>query len=286
MPLLGAHISVAGGLDKAPERGMAIGCQAMQIFTKNQMQWHAEPLSQEEIQKYRKNWQEVAHTYPVLSHDAYLINLGSPEPEKLEKSRTAFLDEMDRAEALGIKYLVFHPGAHLNKVSEQECLRIIADSLNLLLAKRPDDQLELLIENTAGQGSNVGYRFEQVAEILEQVKYPKRVGVCFDTCHALVAGYDFRTKVGYESVMSEFDRIIGLERLKAFHLNDAKKGLSSRVDRHESIGKGHVGLEAFQCLLNDKRFAQTPMVLETPAETVSYQDELHLLNSLIVAHVN
>lgn len=281
MPLLGAHVSIEGGVHNALERGMAIGCEAIQIFTKNQMQWQAKPLADAEVQRYQEALKGIKPHFPVLAHDSYLINLGSPEKEKLVKSRQAFLDEMDRAEALSIDYLVFHPGAHLNVISVETCLTTIAESLNQVMQERPTYGVKILIENTAGQGSNVGYQFEHIAAILGQVEHPERLGVCFDTCHALAAGYDIRTEEGYQGVMALFDSLIGLDWLKAFHLNDSKKPLGSRVDRHEDIGEGCVGLETFRLLVNDKRFVNTPMILETPGNKLDYPQSLVFLRKLI-----
>lgn len=283
MALLGAHVSTSGGLEKAPERGVELGCQTIQIFTRNQMRWHSKPLTDEEIERYHKTWKDIAKGFPVLAHDSYLINLGSPDKEKLETSRQAFVDELDRAEKLGISYLVFHPGAHLNEVSEEKCARTIAESLNWVIQQCPETHTQILIENTAGQGSNIGYQFKQIAQILEHVEALDRLGVCFDTCHALAAGYDFRTQQGYQQVMAEFDKIIGLNYIKAFHLNDSKKPLGSRVDRHENIGQGFVGKEAFQCIVNDSRFLKTPMVLETPGGDIDYKENLKILRSLILS---
>ncbi len=281
MALLGAHISASGGVDKAPQRAADIGCQSMQIFTRNQMRWDAKPLTDEAVSGYKAALKKLPPSFSVIVHDSYLINLGSPEPEKLKMSRDAFLDELERAEKLGVMGLAFHPGAHLNQVSEQECLKIVSESLNWVMQQCPKGKVKILIENTAGQGSTIGYRFEHLAEIIEGTDYPERLGVCFDTCHAFAAGYDFRKKSSYQQVFQDFDNIIGLQRLKAFHLNDAKKGLNSRVDRHEDIGFGHVGQEAFALLVNDPRFEDIPMVLETPGSHLDYEKTLVLLKSLV-----
>lgn len=275
--LLGAHVSAAGGLQHAIDRGLEMGCETIQIFTRNQMQWSVKPLSQPEIQAFLVARNAVNHTFPVLVHDSYLINLGSPEPEKLQKSRDSFLAEVDRCEQLGVDYLVFHPGAHLGQVSEAACLDIIADSLNQVTRLRPGYRLKILIENTAGQGTNVGYRFEHIAYLLARLEEPERFGVCLDTCHTLAAGYPLNSRQGYDTVMSEFDKIVGLQWIQAFHLNDAKKPLGSRLDRHEDIGRGFVGKDVFRCLVNDRRFANVPMVLETPGRDPDYQASLVLL---------
>lgn len=259
-----------------------MGCQAIQIFTRNRMQWNAKPLADEEVEQYHQAWKEVARGFPVMAHDSYLINLGSPDPEKLEKSRAAFLEEVDRAEQLGVRFVVFHPGSHLNQITVEACIERIADSLNRIIRERHDSHVQILIENTAGQGSNIGYRFEHIHAILEQVKHPERFGVCIDTCHALAAGYAIATAEGCQRVLEEFDRVVGLHWIKAFHVNDSKKPLGSRVDRHEHIGQGCIGIETFQHLVNDKRFADTPMVLETPGGDEEYRRNLDILNRLVV----
>jgi deoxyribonuclease IV len=246
------------------------------------MQWHVKPLTDDEVQRYRHAWQITGKGFPVLAHNSYLINLGSPDAEKLEKSRKAFRDELDRAERLGIRYVVFHPGSHLNESSVEKCIQTIADSLNLVVEEHPGYQVQILIENTAGQGSNIGWRFEHIAGILEALASPERFGVCMDTCHTLAAGYDIRTAEGFQQVLEEFDRIVGLRWIKAFHLNDSKKPLGSRVDRHENIGIGCVGIEAFRFLVNEARFANTPMVLETPGGDEQYRKNLETLRELIL----
>jgi deoxyribonuclease IV len=280
MALLGAHVSTSGGLEHAITRGIELDCEAIQIFTRNQMQWTVKTLSEEEILAYRTAWETLGKSFPVISHDSYLINLGSPEPEKLEKSRKSFLTELDRCDALGVQYLVFHPGSHLNLVSVEQCLQTIAESLNHMVQARPEMKVQILLENTAGQGSNVGHRFEEIAAIMGMLEHPERFGVCVDTCHTLAAGYDIRTKEGYETVFTEFDRIIGVKWIKAFHLNDSKKPLGCRVDRHENIGEGFVGIEAFSCLVNDSRFYGVPMVLETPGGESEYRKNLDRLKQL------
>jgi deoxyribonuclease IV len=278
MPLLGAHVSTSGGVDKAPGNGKSLGCEAIQVFTRNQMQWRARPLSDREIAAFREGLKECS-IRAAVSHDSYLINLGSHEPVVLQKSLDAFADEIERCEQLGIPFLVFHPGSHVGS-GEAAGLQRIAESLNAVLGLKPKHKTQVLLENTAGQGSNLGYRFEQLAEILEKTENPNRLGVCLDTCHLFAAGYDLRTLSTYEATFQEFDAIVGLERVKAFHLNDSKKGLGSRVDRHENIGKGELGLEPFRFLLNDPRFACLPMLLETPGGDEAYRIDLTTLRSL------
>ena len=278
MPLLGAHVSTSGGVDKAPLNGTSLGCEAIQVFTRNQMQWRARPLSEPEIVGFRQGLKECGIRVTV-SHDSYLINLGSPEPVVLQKSLDAFADEIERCEQLGIPFLVFHPGSHVG-CGETTGLRRIADSLNAVLGQKPKYKTQVLLENTAGQGSNLGYRFEHLAEILAKMETPNRLGVCLDTCHLFASGYDLRTLSTYEATFREFDAIVGLGRVKVFHLNDSKKSLSSRVDRHENIGKGELGLQPFRFLLNDPRFAGLPMLLETPGGDEAYRIDLALLRSL------
>lgn len=279
MPLLGAHVSAAGGAQNAPGRGKDISADAIQIFTANQNQWQAKPLSDENIGGFRAGMAE-GQPAVCLTHDSYLINLCSVEEWKLKRARDAFVEEMDRSEALGIDYIVFHPGAHMGEGYEAGCATV-ADSLNLVLAERPDYKVKLLVEITAGQGSTVGCDFEQIAAILGAVKEGDRMGVCFDTQHAFASGYDLRTVGGWNDTMQRFDEAVGLERLTAFHLNDSKKELGNRVDRHEKLGQGLIGLVPFWCLVNDERFADTPSVLETPVDDPSeYAVELELLRGL------
>jgi len=272
--LLGAHMSIAGGLERAAERGRSLGCTTIQIFTKNNNQWRGKPLSAAQVERFRQA-QADSGIAPIFAHDAYLINLACPHRDIFEKSFHAFLDEMQRAERLGLPYLVMHPGAHLGS-GEARGLKRIIRALNRLHRKTPGYRLKVLLETTAGQGTGLGSRFEHLAEIIEGVEEPGRLGVCFDTCHVLAAGYDIRTPAGYRGVMQEFDRVIGLERLCAFHLNDSKKPLGSRVDRHEHIGRGHVGREAFRLILQDKRFRTAPKVLETPKGKDMAEDRRNL----------
>jgi len=278
MSLLGAHVSTSGGVDKAPGNGKNLGCEAIQVFTRNQMQWRARPLSEPEIAGFRQGLKECGIRVTV-SHDSYLINLGSPEPVVLQKSLDAFADEIERCEQLGIPFLVFHPGSHVG-CGETAGLQRIVDSLNAVLGEKPKYKTQVLLENTAGQGSNLGYRFEHLAEILGKMENPNRLGVCLDTCHLFASGYDLRTLSTYEATFREFDAIVGLGRVKVFHLNDSKKSLSSRVDRHENIGKGELGLQPFRFLLKDPRFAGLPMLLETPGGYEAYRIDLTALRSL------
>lgn len=279
MPYLGAHMSIAGGVEQALVRGQMLGCEAVQIFTKQPNRWAAKPLTPEEIAAFARTWQESG-IGPVWAHDAYLINLASPEEALWEQSVQAFQHELERARALGLPYLVTHAGAHRG-AGEEEGLRRIALALDRVLAAVPE--VMVLLETTAGQGGALCYRFEQIAWIIEHVRYPERLGVCVDTCHVFVAGYELRTREGYEQTFQELDERIGLERLKVFHLNDAKKGLGSRVDRHTHIGQGLLGLEPFRWLLNDPRFREHPMVLETPKGPEMEEDRQNLavLRSLL-----
>ncbi|MEA3291980.1 MAG: deoxyribonuclease IV [Pseudomonadota bacterium] len=262
MKRIGAHVSTAGGVENAPLNARAIGARAFALFTKNQRQWHAKPLGEKSIAAFQANLDAVGIAPEhVLPHDSYLINLGHPEQEGLEKSRAAFLDEMQRCEQLGLKLLNFHPGSHLNKIGEERCLARIAESINLALEQT--DGVTAVIENTAGQGTNLGWRFEHIAAIIEQVEDKSRVGVCIDTCHTFTAGYDLRTHADCAMTFGEFDRIIGFDYLRGMHLNDSKPDLGSRVDRHQSLGKGKLGWEVFRYIMNDDRFDEIPMVLET-----------------------
>jgi deoxyribonuclease-4 len=262
MPRLGAHLSIAGGLPRAVDRAEASRCQALQIFTKSVGQWRARPLPAAEIARFRARVRE-AGIRPVVAHNSYLINVAAASPELRAQSITALGEELDRAEALGLDGLVMHPGSYTTG-TEDRGLTLIAEALAALLRARPRGRTMILLEHTAGQGTNLGHRFEHLATILECLKRSRRVGVCLDTCHLLAAGYDICSDHGYQRTFREFDRIVGLDRIKAFHLNDSKKPCGSRVDRHEHIGKGCLGLEPFRMLLNDPRFADLPMLLETP----------------------
>lgn len=262
MKYLGAHVSAAGGVDQAVQRAVAIGANAFALFTKNQRQWKARPLDDATIEAFRSACRR--HGFgpgQILPHDSYLINLGHPEAEGLAKSRAAFLDEVQRCEQLGIDRLNFHPGSHLRKISESDCLARIADSLNETLSRTRG--VIAVLENTAGQGSNLGWRFEHLAEVIEQVEDKSRVGVCIDTCHAFAAGYDLRTAEATTAMLDEFDAVVGIEYLKGMHLNDAKSELGSRVDRHHSLGQGNIGLACFTTLMRDARTDGMPLVLET-----------------------
>lgn len=279
MKKVGAHISTSGGVENAPENAFKIGAQAFALFTKNQRQWVANPLSAINIKDFRENIEKFGFSPDfILPHDSYLINLGHPEKEGLDKSREAFLDEMQRCELLGLKLLNFHPGSHLNKIDPENSLLRIAESINIALDKTKG--VTAVIENTAGQGTNLGFEFEQLAFIIENIDDKSRVGVCFDTCHGFVAGYDIRTPGGFDETFRKFDEIIGLKFLKGMHLNDAKKGLGSKVDRHESIGKGELGLDPFIRIMNSPLFDNMPLILETPDEEI-WAEEIKLLYSLI-----
>lgn len=277
---IGAHVSAAGGVENAPINAAAIGATAFALFTKNQRQWVAKPLTDSSIEQFKENCGKLGFSPNyILPHDSYLINLGHPEEDALEKSRAAFLDEMQRCEQLGLTLLNFHPGSHLNKISEEKCLDIIAESINITLDKTRG--VTAVIENTAGQGSNLGYKFEHLAHIISKVEDKSRVGVCLDTCHTVAGGYDIIDADSYEKVMNEFGAVVGFEYLKAIHLNDAKKGVGSRVDRHDSLGKGVLGIETFRRMMADSRFNNMPIVLETPDESI-WKDEIALLNSFVV----
>ena len=265
MKYFGAHVSAAGGVENAPANARAIGATAFALFTKNQRQWVAPALKAEQIEAFRRACEEGGYTpAQILPHDSYLINLGHPEREALEKSRAAFFDEMHRCEQLGLDRLNFHPGSHLGKITEEESLDRIAESINLALDRTRG--VTAVIENTAGQGSNLGYAFEQLAEIIDAVEDKSRVGVCIDTCHAFAAGYDLRTQQACERTFGELDRIVGLRYLRGLHLNDAMKPLGSRVDRHAPMGEGQIGMECFRYIARDPRFDGMPIILETPDE--------------------
>lgn len=285
MPLLGAHMSVAGGIYKAAEESEAHLCQTVQVFTKNASQWKGKPLSQEDIDNFRRAARK-ANLKHNLSHNSYLINLASPDDEMFAKSIEAFVDEMQRAEQLELDYLVAHPGSHL-KTGEEAGIARIANGLDEIHRRCPDFKVMILLEITAGQGTNLGCKFEHMAGILKLSKHAEKLGICFDTCHAFAAGYPLFPKADYDATWQEFDTLIGIKKLKAFHLNDSKKGLGSRVDRHEHIGKGALGLEPFRLILNDPRFASLPMVLETPKEEGDNHDmdgvNLTVLRNLISA---
>ncbi len=291
---IGAHVSASGGVDNAPLNAMAIGAKAFALFVKNQRQWKAKPLETKTIDAFKKNLEDSGILPKhVLPHDSYLINLGHPEKDKLEKSREAFIDEVERCRVLGLEKLNFHPGSHLVKLSKKDpgyteklaeaeahCLAVVAESLNIIIDKTKDSGVQLVIENTAGQGSNLGYRFEHLAYIIDKVEDKERLGVCLDTCHTFVAGYDLRTKEAYEKTMQEFDDIVGAKYLAGMHLNDSKPDLGARVDRHESLGKGKIGWDAFSFIVNDPRMDDIPMVLETIDESI-WAEEIAALYKLI-----
>jgi deoxyribonuclease-4 len=278
MKRVGAHVSAGGGVENAPLNAKAIGAKAFALFTKNQRQWKAKSLTSDNIEKFRQNCEDAGYLPEhVLPHDSYLINLGHPEKEGLGKSRDAFLDEMQRCEQLGLKLLNFHPGSHLKKIEVDACLKRIAESINIALDKTKG--VSAIIENTAGQGTNMGFRFEHLAVIIENVEDKDRVGVCLDTCHTFTAGYDLRTKKAFKATMDEFEKVVGFKYLSAMHLNDSKPDLGARVDRHQSIGKGKLGIDPFRFIMNDKRFDEIPMVLETIDDTI-WAGEIKLLYSL------
>ena len=262
MPRLGAHLSIAGGLPRAVDRAEASGCAALQIFTKSAGQWRARELPAEEIALFRRRVRQTG-IRPVVAHNSYLINLAAAETALRDRSIQALCDELDRAEALGLDGLVMHPGSFTSG-TESAGLRLIAEGLAQVLDARPDAKTRILLEHTAGQGTNLGHRFEHLAEIIDRLNGSRRIGVCLDTCHLIAAGYDIRSGQGYEETFRQFGRIVGFRRLKVFHFNDSKKPCGSRVDRHEHIGKGCLGLEPFRRILNDARFARLPMLLETP----------------------
>jgi len=289
---IGAHVSASGGVYNAPLNAIDIGAKAFALFTKNQRQWVAKPLDTKTIDKFQENL-DKSGILPkhILPHDSYLINLGHPEVEKLEKSRAAFIDELERCAQLGLDRLNFHPGSHLAKISkkdkenpeilqpiEEKCLDVIAESINIALDKTRG--VAAVIENTAGQGSNLGYKFEHLAYIIDKVEDKSRVGVCIDTCHMFTAGYDIRTREAYDDTWKAFEKIVGFKYLMGMHINDSKPPLGSRVDRHHSLGKGEIGLDAFKFIMNDERMDDIPLVLETIDETI-WKDEIELLYSFI-----
>lgn len=262
MKFIGAHVSAAGGVDQAVIRASELNATAFALFTKNQRQWQAAPLTDTVIERFKAAC--ARHRFApqqILPHDSYLINLGHPDSEARRKSLTAFIDELQRCEQLGLTLLNFHPGSHLQKVDEATCLRYIADSINEALART--QHVTAVIENTAGQGSNLGFRFEHLAEIIDRVENKQRVGVCIDTCHAFAAGYDLRTEAACAETFAQFDAIVGFRYLRGMHLNDAKSALGSRVDRHHSLGEGNIGLTAFRWIMQDARFNEIPLILET-----------------------
>ena len=294
MKFVGAHVSASGGVDNAPLNAMAIGAKAFALFTKNQRQWVAKPLETKTIDAFQKNL-EASGILPkhVLPHDSYLINLGHPEVEKLEKSRDAFVDELERCRILGLDRLNFHPGSHLVKIPKKDpeymdklmaaeigCLDVIAESMNRAIDATKDSNVKLVIENTAGQGSNLGYKFEHLGHIIDKIEDKSRVGICLDTCHTFTAGYDLRTREAYDETMDAFDRIVGFEYLMGMHINDSKPPLGSRVDRHDSLGQGEIGWDAFKFIMNDPHMDDIPLVLETIDETI-WPEEIRALYALV-----
>ena len=294
MKFVGAHVSASGGVFNAPLNAMKIRAKAFALFTKNQRQWVAKPFSKEIIDKFKMNLEKSAISPKyILPHDSYLINLGSPDGEKLQKSRDAFIDEIRRCEELGLELLNFHPGSHLVKIgkrdpkyhekimdAELKALELIAVSLNMAIEATKDTKVKLVIENTAGQGTNLGYKFEHLADIIERIEDKSRVGVCLDTCHTFSAGYDLRTKEAYEKSMSEFDRVVGFKYLSGMHINDSKAKLGSRVDRHHSLGEGELGWDTFRFIMNDKRMDNIPLILETIDSSI-WDREIRELYNLI-----
>jgi len=279
MKYIGAHVSASGGVENAPVNANEIGAKAFALFTKNQRQWFSNALSLASIKAFRENCEKYDYKpFQILPHDSYLINLGHPEKEPLEKSRASFLDEMQRCEQLGLDRLNFHPGSHLKAISEEECLSRIAESINIVLDKTKG--VTAVIENTAGQGTNMGHKFEQIRFIIDKVEDKSRVGTCIDTCHAFTSGYDIKSQKGYAETFSQFDKIIGFNYLKGMHINDSKKELATRVDRHDNIGKGLLGEDVFRMLMNDPRFDNMPLILETPEESL-WKEEIKNLYSLI-----
>lgn len=279
MKYIGAHVSAAGGVQNAPLNAVEINANAFAFFTKNQRQWQAKPLESAAIDAFHEHCAEAGiQAAHILPHDSYLINLGHPDAEKLAKSREAFDDEMLRCEQLGLELLNFHPGSHLREIPVEVCLQTIAESINWALDK--SSRVTAVIENTAGQGSNLGYRFEQIAAIIDGVEDKSRVGVCFDTCHAFAAGYDLRTWQGCEAVFAEFEQVVGFKYLRAMHLNGSKSEYGSRVDRHHSLEQGHLGTDVFRYIMQDDRFDNMPLVLETIDMSI-WKEEIAWLRSLI-----
>ncbi|MCR8685550.1 deoxyribonuclease IV [Campylobacter ureolyticus] len=278
MKRIGAHVSAAGGVENAPLNALEIGADAFALFVKNQRQWNAKALEIESINKFDENLKlaniKKGH---ILPHNSYLINLGHPDAEKRKKSINAFIDEINRANLLGLKMINFHPGSHLREISENECLENISNSINFIIANTSD--VKLVIENTAGQGSNLGYKLEHLAYLMDKTQNKKRIGVCIDTCHFFAGGYDLRSKESYKKTMSEFDKLVGYKYLSGMHLNDSKNSLGIKKDRHESIGKGTLGLEAFENIMRDENIDEIPLILETINPEI-WADEIKLLRQM------
>ncbi len=278
MKYVGAHVSASGGVENAPVNAHAIGAKAFAFFTKNQRQWFAAAYKEETIESFKERVDELGfHPDHILPHNSYLINLGHPEEEGLDKSRHAFFDEMKRCEQLGLNRLNFHPGSHLNKISIDDCLDRIAESINMALDKT--NGVTAVIENTAGQGTNLGHTFEQLARIIHGVEDKSRVGVCLDTAHTLAAGYEIRTREAFETTMDTFNEVVGIHYLKGLHINDSKRDLGTRVDRHANIGEGVMNMDLFSFIMNDPRFDNLPIILETPDQSL-WAEEILLLYSL------
>lgn len=279
MKLIGAHVSASSGVSQAPINAHEIGAQSFALFTRNPSRWHSKPISEKEAQAFKDNCAHWGYTPDrILPHDSYLINLGAPDADKLQMSREAFLDEMQRCELLGLTMLNFHPGSHLKMIAIDDRLDRIAESINIALDKTSG--VKAVIENTAGQGSNLGHTFQQLAHIIDKIEDKTRIGVCIDSCHAFAAGYDLSTPNGYYETWKMFDEIVGMKYLSGMHLNDTKKGLASKVDRHESLGKGMLGSEFFSLLMNDSRMDNIPLILETPNEEI-WKNEIQWLYSLV-----
>jgi deoxyribonuclease-4 len=294
MKFVGAHVSASGGVDNAPINAMKIGAKAFALFTKNQRQWVAKPLTKKMIESFKANLKKSGvEPKHVLPHDSYLINLGNPDMEKLERSRDAFIDELKRCDQLGLKLLNFHAGSHLVKVGKRDpmyaekimeaelnCLDLIAESMNLAIEATKELDVKLVIENTAGQGTNLGYRFEHLSHLINKIEDKSRVGVCLDTCHTFTSGYDLRTREAYDATMNEFERLVGFEYLCGMHINDSKPKLGSRVDRHHSLGEGEIGWDAFKFIMNDSRMDDIPLILETINSDI-WDREIESLYNLI-----
>jgi len=283
MKYIGAHVSAEGGVENAPINAKEIGATAFAFFTKNQRRWDSPPLSAKNITLFKENCQKAGFTAAqILPHDGYLINLGHPDREALQKSRNSFIDEMLRTEQLGLSLLNFHPGSHLNGISIDASLRLISESINMALEKTHG--VTAVIENTAGQGSNLGFSFAHLAQIIDKVEDKNRVGVCIDTCHTYSAGYDLKTESGYQKTWHEFDEIVGAHYLRAIHLNDTKKEFASRVDRHENLGFGFLGKDLFITMMKDPRFENMPIILETPDSSKWTEEIAWLKNYLITTN--
>lgn len=278
MKYIGAHVSASGGVENAPINASKIGANAFAFFTKNQRQWIAKPLTEESIKLFKENMTKYGFIpEQILPHDSYLINLGHPEEDKLAKSREAFIDELKRCHQLGLIYLNFHPGSHLKKISEEESLDLIAESINIAHQKVPE--VIAVIENTAGQGTNLGYKFEHLAHIIDKVEDKSRVAVCIDTCHAFTSGYDISTKEAFKKTFDHFAEVVGFKYLKGMHLNDSKKELGSKVDRHNNLGVGYIGWDTFKFIMADSRFDDIPLILETP-DSEKWKEEIAKLKEM------